>query len=336
MMGTGQALVARVAGRNGEENAHMPWPLVSVLIPAFNAGRTIDRALASVFAQNYQPLEILVIDDGSTDDTAERVAKYRNKVVRPLGLGRNRGVSAATNAGLALAKGEFIAFLDADDEWLPGKLRAQLDLLERHPGMSFVCGPWREIDLSGLLTLQPLDAPPRGTCRKTAWRELLARSFVLKSTVIARATHVLRTGGFDENLLIAEDQDMWIRLAMIGTVGWHPEPLTVHHETPHSLTHRHALRQKDFVLPMIAKHVFAQRHNLTSEEIRGIFGTRYAQIGRSLYHAGRYFGGLYYLGRAILLGTQPAGHLAFILVASPPIRWLRHRMRSAPRASKDM
>jgi glycosyltransferase involved in cell wall biosynthesis len=298
-----------------------------VVIPAFNAGRTIDRALASALGQDHRPLEIIVIDDGSTDDTA-RVAGGRDQRVRLLRLGRNRGVAAATNAGLGVARGEFIAFLDADDGWLPGKLRAQLDLLLRQPDLTFVCGPWREVKLSGRVAVQPPDTvvPP---CRRIVWRELLAGSFVLKSTVIARAGHVLSTGGFDESLLVAEDQDMWIRLAMLGAVGWHPEPLTVHYETPGSLTQRYALRQKDFVLPMVAKHVAARRHELSSTEIRRIFGTRYGQIGRSLYQAGRYLSGILYLGRSIVRGTQPGANLAFILVASPPVRWFRRRLRAA-------
>lgn len=306
----------------------MSRPLVSVLIPAFNAGRTIGRALASALAQSYQPLEIIVIDDGSTDDTAS-VASSRNQEVHLKRLGRNRGVAAATNAGLDMARGEFIAFLDADDEWLPRKLQAQLDLLVRYPDLSFVCGPWREVALSGHLAVQPRHPLSRNPCCRTMWRELLARAFVLKSTVVARAAHLSSTGGFDETLLVAEDQDMWIRLAMLGAVGWHPEALTIHYETPDSLTQRYALRQQDFVLPMVAKHVDARRHELSSTEIRRIFGARYAQIGRSLYQAGQYLNGIHYLCRSIIRGAEPAANLAFILIASPPIRWLRRRLRAA-------
>jgi glycosyltransferase involved in cell wall biosynthesis len=311
------------------EDARMAAPLVSVVIPAFNAGRTIGRALASVFAQDYRPLEIIVIDDGSADETWARIASYDDERLRPLRLGENRGVAAATNAGLAVAAGEFVAFLDADDEWLPGKLKGQLDLLIRDVALSFVCSPWREVDLSGAIALQPENMLAPCPCGKQAWRELLARSFVLKSTVIARASHLAHTGGFDENLLIAEDQDMWIKLALIGALKWCPEALTVHHVTAGSLTHRHGLRQKDYVLPMIAKHVQAQRENLSPSEVRSIFGTRYGQIGRSLYASGRYLSGLYYLSRAIVLGIQPIGHLAYILITLPPIRWLRQRTRQA-------
>jgi glycosyltransferase involved in cell wall biosynthesis len=311
----------------------MGSPLVSVVIPAFNAGHTIDRALASVFAQDYRPLEIIVIDDGSADDTWARIVSYGADSVGSLRLEENRGVAAATNAGLAVAGGEFVAFLDADDEWLPGKLQGQLDLLIRDADLSFVCSPWREIDASGSIALQPEHMLDRSPCPKTAWRELLARSFVLKSTVVARASHLMRTGGFNENLLIAEDQDMWIKLALIGAVGWCPEALTLHHVTAGSLTDRHGLRQKDYVLPMIARHVKAQQEKLSSREIRSIFGTRYGQIGRSLYAAGEYLNGLYYLSRAIVLGTQPIGHLAYVAITLPPIRWLKERIRPARRRS---
>jgi glycosyltransferase involved in cell wall biosynthesis len=311
----------------------VPSPLVSVLIPAFNAGRTIDRALASVFAQDYQPLEIIVIDDGSTDDTAARVASHRHEGIRLVRLEENRGEAAAMNAGLELARGEFVAFLDADDEWLAGKLSAQVSLLVANPDMSFVCSRWREIDESGCASEQPDPALLGPFTGASLWRELLARAFVLKSTVVARALRLQATGGFDTGLPVADDQDMWIRLALLGPVGCRPEPLTAYYRSPDSLTQRYRLREQDFVLPMVRKHVHMQRSRLSSGEVRRILGTRYAQIGRSLYQAGRYLSGLHYLSRAIVWGIQPAGHLAFILVASPPGRWLRHHMRSARRGA---
>jgi glycosyltransferase involved in cell wall biosynthesis len=311
----------------------MSRPLVSVVIPAFNADRTIDRALTSVFAQDYQPLEIIVVDDGSTDETAARVARYRSKMVRLLRLERNRGVAAATNAGLGVAKGEFIAFLDADDEWLPGKLRIQVPLLVANPSMPFVCSRWQETDPLGSVTEQPDPDLYRRSTHPSLWRDLLATAFVLKSTVVARSSYLDATGGFDARLSPADDQDMWIRLALLGVVGCRMEALTVYHRTPGSLTQRYHLREKDFVLPMVTKHIHAQRHSLTPKEIHRILGARYAQIGRSLYQAGRYFSGLYYLGRAILLGAQPGTHLVYILIASPPGRRLRHHMRSACRGA---
>src|SRR5882724_1442948 len=105
----------------------MPPPLVTVLIPAFNAERTIVRALDSVFRQAYEPLEVLVIDDASTDGTAEVVAAYGRSEIRLISLTLNRG-ECSVNEGLAQAKGEYVAFLDADDEWLDEKLKKQVAL----------------------------------------------------------------------------------------------------------------------------------------------------------------------------------------------------------------
>jgi hypothetical protein len=163
----------------------------------------------------------------------------------------------------------------------------------------------------------------RGPCGKAAWRELLARSFVLKSTVVARASHLVQTGGFDESLLIAEDQDMWIKLAMIGRVGWCSEALALHHVTAGSLTDRYALRQQDYVIPMILKHVRTQRHRLTSADVRRVLRARYLQIGRSLYSNGVYMTGAYYLLRGSLLGANPSPTLWYVVTASPPARWLK-------------
>ena len=301
----------------------MPQPMVSVVIPAFNAGRTIERALASVSAQDYQPLEVIVIDDGSTDDTAGRVARYRDHRVRLVRLAQNRGEAAAMNEGLASATGDFVGFLDADDEWLPGKLSVQVPLLIAEADMSFVCSRWREVDESGSVAEQPdpdLLGPPTGA---ELWRELLARAFVLKSTVVARRSHLLATGGFDIRLPVADDQDMWIKLALLGVVGCCKETLTVYHRMPNSLTRQYERQEKDFVLPMVSKHVQAQRHRLTSADLCHILGARYAQIGRSLYSGGRYVTGTYFLLRAALLGVRPAMSICYIVTASPPARWLK-------------
>ena len=307
----------------------MPSPLVSVVIPAFNADSTIHRALSSVFAQGYRPLEIIVIDDSSTDDTAARVARFHGQELRLITLPRNRGEAAAMNEGIAVARGEFVAFLDADDEWLPGKLQTQVPVLIANPATSFVCSRWRQVDEAGRVTEQPDPTLFGPTIRISLWRELLARAFVLKSTVLVRSGLLAATGGFDTSLPVADDQDMWIRLALLGGVGCHPEPLTIHYKSQHSLTHRYRLREREFVLPMVRRHIETQRHKLTSSDTRHILGARYAQIGRTHYQSGQYLTGLCYLARAISLGFQPLAHLAFIVIALPPIRRLRHCIRHA-------
>ena len=118
----------------------MSTPTVTVVIPAYKAAGFIARALDSVFAQTRGPHEVLVIDDGSPDDLASAVRPYGGRVTlihKP-----NGGAASARNLGLDRARGEFVAFLDADDYWSPNKLETQLGLFDRHPELGLVCGRW--------------------------------------------------------------------------------------------------------------------------------------------------------------------------------------------------
>src|SRR6266436_9160404 len=127
----------------------MPYPPVTVLIPAYNAARTIERALASVWRQNYPEMEVIVVDDGSSDDTAACVQKLNSGNLRLIRLEKNRGVSSALNVGIKMALTEYIAFLDADDEWLDNKLLGQLPMIASHPEMSFICCGGEIVDPEG-------------------------------------------------------------------------------------------------------------------------------------------------------------------------------------------
>jgi len=100
----------------------MAYPPVTVLIPAYNASGTIERALSSVWCQNYPEVEVIIVDDGSIDDTSHRVEKMGTANLRLIRLDQNRGVATAMNIGIREARTEYITFLDADDEWLPNKL----------------------------------------------------------------------------------------------------------------------------------------------------------------------------------------------------------------------
>ena len=109
---------------------------VSVVIPTYNSGQYLPEALESVLAQTVPPLEIIVVDDGSTDDTADRLHPYLNLITYKFQT--NSGVSAARNAGLQLAKGDYVAFLDADDVWHPRKLEFQMGILTSHPDLGLL------------------------------------------------------------------------------------------------------------------------------------------------------------------------------------------------------
>ncbi|TAJ22084.1 MAG: glycosyltransferase [Rugosibacter sp.] len=306
-------------------NPHQHAPLVTVLIPAFNAEKTIERALRSVLVQRIESFEILVINDASNDDTAAIAERLGIKELRLVSLQKNLGECGAMNTGLGLACGKYIAFLDADDEWLPGKLIKQIALLETNPNMVFAtCGclfvdaignPLREFGL------HPPSKP------QDIWRDLLGASCVAKPCVVARADVIKATDGFDLALRVAGDQDMWIRLASQGEVGFIEEILVIVHDTPGSLTKVHAQRIADFVMPMVKNRISHLQDRLSAAEIRRILGIRYSFIGRNLYDAGMIVTGLRYIARGIAQGDRVGENLWYMITASPPARFLKNLFR---------
>lgn len=193
-------------------------PLVSVIIPAFNASAHIGRALDSVVAQDYSPIEILVVDDGSTDCTA---AIVKNNVPKARLISQeNAGVAAARNTGLAQATGDLICFLDADDGWFPGKMRAQVDYLCRHPEVGLVYhdwivwspdNVWEEPPKDALVTagLPEVDQERSGFI----YPQLLLSCIIHTSTVMLRRHVVDEVGFFDITLKSGEDYDYWLRVS---------------------------------------------------------------------------------------------------------------------------
>src|SRR6185437_8810787 len=162
-----------------------------------NAAPTIDRALNAVWRQNYAPIEVIVVDDGSTDDTAAVVERHVERGARLIRLPRNVGECGAMNAGIKAASGDYLAFLDADDEWLDGKLRKQMAMLAAHPAMTFVTSAFHYVNDEGR-TVQRSGTDHLPPELKEFWRELLAASYVAKPCVIARTASLRAVGGFDE------------------------------------------------------------------------------------------------------------------------------------------
>ena len=171
----------------------MRSPLVTVLIPAYNAEATIKRAVDSVLAQTYRNIEIVIVDDGSRDATTEIIAAYDSVAIRLLRLARNRGESGAMNEGIAAAKGELIAFLDADDEWLPTKLAKQVRALQTNPNAVMATCACRFVDSRGNM-FREWGMPPPDLKKTEVWRALLVATFIAKPCVVAR-TEALRAVG---------------------------------------------------------------------------------------------------------------------------------------------
>jgi glycosyltransferase involved in cell wall biosynthesis len=182
---------------------------VTVVVPAHNAESTLGSALASVAVQTAAPAQVVVVDDGSTDATGE-VARGAPIEVEVLRTERPSGPSGARNAGTARAVGEWVAFLDADDVWHPGKLEAQLQAAREKPGTVIVATDWARDS-------PPTPPGPVGV-RVMENRHVLSLNRFQTSTVLVRRDVLSAVGGFDATLDGAEDWDLWLRASALGPV----------------------------------------------------------------------------------------------------------------------
>jgi glycosyltransferase involved in cell wall biosynthesis len=196
-------------------------PLVSVVIPTYNRDWTLKEAIDSVLDQDDGNLDLIVVDDGSTDDTPQLLSAYGDRL-RCLRQA-NRGVSAARNAGIRIARGEFIALLDSDDTWLPGKLTAQVDYFRRHP-QALIC------QTQEIWVRNGVRVNPGKRHRKEAgmiFERSLALCLVSPSAVMMRPSLLAEVGLFDESLPACEDYDLWLRIAWRHPIHLIDRPLIV-------------------------------------------------------------------------------------------------------------
>ena len=194
-------------------------PLVSVVIPTYNRAQYIAETIESVLRQTYENIEILVIDDGSTDDTAAVVRQFGSRVRYVWQKNAERG--AARNHGLRLASGEFISFLDSDDLWMPRKVEAGVDFLSSNRNVGLLYGDALVINAEGSATRIIRARGPSG--RVTG--KLLEENFVIMPTNLARTSLLREIGGFCEDREISgsEDWEAWLRLSLITDFAYAPE-----------------------------------------------------------------------------------------------------------------
>ena len=182
-------------------------PLVTVVIPCYNQAHFLGEAIESVLSQSYKRFEIVVVDDGSTDDTSEVATRYpRVRCIRQ----ENQGLSGARNTGIGHARGEYLVFLDADDRLLPEALEAGVRELGAHPECAFVSGRCNNIGPDG----SPLKDPPRLHVEGDHYLALLRRCYIWPPAVVMFRRWVFEAvGGFDTSLRSSEDYDMYLRIA---------------------------------------------------------------------------------------------------------------------------
>lgn len=202
---------------SGQSAKHKP--LVSVVIPAYNYERFLADAIRSVLEQTFTDYELIVVDDGSTDNTPEVAARFAGKIryVRQ----PNSGLSATRNNGAALGTGDYIAFLDADDEWLPEKLAIQVPVLQNHPEVGLVTSLFTLMDAERrpMQGLKPAQAPGE------TFREIIQRGTAAPSSFMVRRSVFEALNGFDTALPTMEDFDFGLRLAARFGVSHLSQPL---------------------------------------------------------------------------------------------------------------
>ena len=193
----------------------MSAPLVSVIIPAINRASVLPQSAGSVLAQTMGDLELIIVDDCSTDSTAEAAASLDDPRVKVIRHETNRGVSAARNSGVAAASGRYIAFLDSDDTWLPEKLAVQLAQLEASPHPENMhCSHAFEMEVGGAKVVWPKRGPRPD---EAVSDYLFAENGQLQTSTWLLARELFAKFPFDENLRRHEDWDVLLRLAKNGT-----------------------------------------------------------------------------------------------------------------------
>lgn len=242
-------------GRDSTKLAPAGTPLVSVIVPVYNGAKYIQKAIESILSQTYRHYEIIVVDDGSTDGTREKLERYQNKICYL--FQQNQGSAAARNTGIKLAKGELIAFLDSDDFWsMSEKLAKQVACFLENPDLGGINTGWKIVDETGkhIKSVQPWHKAP-----KLDLETWLKKKCVRTSAMMFRKEWLEKVGGFDEELRQSHDVDLILRLSLAGCqTEWLKEETVCYRQ--HELnTTKDSLKQAKYVQAVLDKF-FAQNN----------------------------------------------------------------------------
>ncbi|MDE2181835.1 MAG: glycosyltransferase family 2 protein [Alphaproteobacteria bacterium] len=303
-------------------------PRVSVVIPTYNASRSIAQTIASVAAQTFRSLEVVIVDDTSSDNTEEiarlalEASGLPHTIVR---LPENSGPAHARNVGVRRSRGEFVAFLDADDLWLPKKIERQLGLLDANPSAR-LCGcqaAW--IDGEGNTVSLLFNGLPE--VMADGWKQLLWDCYIATPCALVRRAD-LGTAPFNPVLRVGEDRDLWIRVARRGSVVLAQERLVDIRLSPSSYMASSGHLTWQYVEPMIEGHIRSLSNRLS---LRDKFRARakvYSDIGRGLCASpGGFWHGSWYLIRAIVLGHRPLDCARFLVFTAPGVKNLKRYLK---------
>lgn len=309
-------------------------PVVSVVIVCRNEAALIGRTIGCVAAQSLDDLEIIVVDDASGDAsvaTARDALADCGRAHSLLELPASLGPAGARNAGVSHARGTYVAFLDAGDEWLTDKLARQVGVMAGDPGVT-LCGcqaVWRE-EPRGHERRLFHELPP---AMRDGWRRLLWSRFITPATAMARRED-LGTAPFDAALAGDAARGLWFHLASNGTVALVPDVLVRLGTAAGGAQSHSAELVREVTRPMVLRHVAAFSDVLTLRDKLRAHAALQGELGEALCRSPHaYLRGAIHLLLAGLLGYRPQAGLAEMVRLAPPLRTLRQRRGQAPAAT---
>ena len=264
---------------------------VSIIIPTFNRRDYITIALDSVLAQTYKDYEIIIIDDGSSDDTKEVLKPYQDKI--HYFYHDNKGIPATRNRGVREAHGDYIALLDSDDYWLPEKLERQMDCFKKNPHYGMVATRCSSITQDGRFR-------EKNRPGKSGWilNDLFKANFIRTSSAMIKKECFEKVGFFDESLPMYEEVDLWLRIAKHYPIGFINTPLTVYIDNPQGVSTnslagrllRQKVLEKNYLKECIPLDLYRKR-----------VSSNYYSIGKHYLHQGAKSEGKKYFKQSINL-----------------------------------
>ncbi|NPA54191.1 MAG: glycosyltransferase family 2 protein [Aquificae bacterium] len=254
-------------------------PKVSVVLPTYNRAAYLDRAIRSVLNQSYSDFELIVVDDASKDNTEEVVKSFKDDRIVYIRNPKNLGGAGARNVGIKRAKGEFIAFQDSDDEWLPEKLKIQMDVFEKaEPDVAVVYTAFiRKYGDREVLIPSPNIKKTEGNI----YKELLYHvNFVNTPTAVVRKKAIEDVGYFDERFPRLQDWDLFLRLAKKYKFKFIKKPLMISYDTPGNIS-------SDIYALIKALRLLVGKHYDEIRKDKKIMSRFYQRIGEALFASGQ-------------------------------------------------
>jgi len=265
-------------------------PTISVIIPTYNRAHLLSRAVLSVLNQTYKDFEIIVVDDASTDNTYEVVKSFNDPRIKYIHHEQNKGSAAARNTGIKSARGEYIAFQDSDDEWLPEKLNKQMEIFNRaSPQVGVVYSGFYHIDGGNRKYVPDYNTQiPEGNI----FEELLKKNYVGTPAAIIRKVCFEKVGMFEERLLSLEDWELFIRISKFYEFKFIKDPLLNAFFSPGSVS-------SNKTASLEAYKLILERHIHILKENRYLLANIQYSIGNLLCQAGDMNEGKIYLIQAL-------------------------------------